>query len=55
MKAADLTDITIQEPKAQIVIELGNGQFVSTANYYVDTNKSGGPIIVIQAKRKSFY
>lgn len=52
MKLEELTDISIELPKAQIVIELANGQRVSTSEYYHDDNKRNEPIIVIKAGRK---
>ena len=52
MKAEQLTDVTIQEPKSEIVIELPNGQRVATQRYFQDRDKRGGKIIVLKAGRK---
>jgi hypothetical protein len=52
MKAEQLTDTTIQEPKSEIVIELPNGQRVATQGYFHDRDKRGGEIIVLKAGRK---
>ena len=52
MKAEQLTDVTIQEPKSEIVIELSNGQRVATHGYFHDRDKRGGEIIVLKAGRK---
>lgn len=52
MKAGELTDTTIAQPKSQIVIELPNGQRIATNDYWHGRNGKGEPIIVIKAGRK---
>ena len=52
MKAEQLTDTTIQEPKSEIVVELPNGQRVATQGYFHDCNQHGEEIIVLKAGRK---
>lgn len=52
MKLGELTDVSLELPKAQIVIELPNGQRMATGEYYHDSNKRNEPIIVIKAGKK---
>lgn len=52
MKLERLTDISIEEPKTQVVIQLPNGQLVSTLDYKFDLSKKGDPIIIIKTGRK---
>jgi len=52
MKSEKIIDALIQEPKSEIVIELSNGQRISSNKYIHSTNKWGDPIIVITAGRK---
>tara|TARA_R110000822_G_scaffold304928_1_gene430344 strand:+ start:461 stop:628 length:168 start_codon:yes stop_codon:yes gene_type:complete len=55
MKAGELTDVTITESGASIVVELPNGNKISTTGFYYDTNGRGEPIIVIKCKSKARY
>jgi hypothetical protein len=52
MKAETLTDVTIEIPKANIVVELPNGQRTSASGFWVQEDKNGKPIIVIKSGRK---
>ena len=52
MKIGELTDTSIEEPKSPVVIELSNGQRISTNDYYHCSDKAGNPVIVIKAGRK---
>jgi hypothetical protein len=49
MKAEALTDSTIQMPKAQIVIELSNGEMVTATGFVIGDGKGGEPTIVLKA------
>lgn len=51
MKAEALTDSTIELPKANIVVELPNGQRSSATGFWVRQDKNGKPIIVIKSGR----
>lgn len=51
MKAEALTDASIEIPKANIVVELPNGQRTSATGYWVQEDKNGKPIIVIKSGR----
>jgi hypothetical protein len=52
MKAGELTDETIQNPNARIVVEMPNGQRVATIDYYHTIDPKGNGMIVITAGRK---
>jgi hypothetical protein len=51
MKAEQLTDTTIQEPKSEIVIELPNGQRLSCQGYYHASNTRNEKITVLKTGR----
>lgn len=52
MKAEQLTDVTIELPKANIVIELPNGQRTSCTGFWVQKDKNSKPILVVKSGRK---
>ena len=52
MKAEALTDSTIELPKAQIFIELANGQMAVATGFIIREDASGEPTIIIKAARK---
>lgn len=49
---SSLVDDLLSMPKAQIVIQLPNGQRIATNDYHHDINGAGQTVIVIQAGRK---
>jgi len=52
MKAGDLTDITIEESRVPVVVEMPDGKQVTTTGYYCGSNKRGEPVLVICAGKK---
>lgn len=52
MKAEELVETVLNEQKSEIVVELQNGQRISTQAYFHDTDKRGAQIIVLKAWRK---
>ena len=52
MKAEALTDVSIEIPKANIVIELPNGQRTSATGFWVQEDKNWNKVIVIKSGRK---
>ena len=52
MKVEALTDISMELPKANIVIELPNGQRTTATGYWVREDKNGRDIVVIKSGRK---
>jgi hypothetical protein len=51
MKAGELTDSTIEMPKANIVIELPNGQSTAVTGFWVRQDRNGKDVIIIKSGR----
>lgn len=52
MKAKELTDVTLDIPNANIVIELPNGQRTSCTGFWVQEDKNSRPILVVKSGKK---
>lgn len=52
MKAEAITDLTIELPKAQISIELPNGQVVAATGFIIREDMAGKPTIIIKSPQK---
>ena len=52
MKADDLIEALLYEPKSTLTVELHNGQRIPLADYQHELNMKGEPIIVLLAKTK---
>ena len=55
MKANALTDTTTELPKAQVLIELSNGQMLPTTGFIIRKDKHGEPTIIIKASKNCRY
>ncbi len=52
MKAEDLTDDTIQHPKARVVVELPNGQQVTVISCFIEWATNNDIILLLKTGRK---
>jgi len=52
MKIGELTDISICESDSQLVIELPNGQRISTNGYSFGESGNGDGVVILKAGRK---
>jgi len=52
VKLQELIEICLEEPKSQLVVELPNGNRLTTQEYRIDLNGRGEPIIIILTGKK---
>ena len=52
MKANDIIDVAIEYSGRAIIIEMPNGDQVTTTGYAHGSNKKGEPVLIIRAGKK---
>ena len=52
MKAGEIIDAVIEERGSPIVVEMPNGQQITTIGYEHGTDKRGNPVLIIKAGKK---
>jgi hypothetical protein len=49
MKAGEIVDAAITESNSPLIIEMPNGQQITTSGYSYGTDKRGDPVLIIKA------
>jgi hypothetical protein len=53
MKISELTDVSIEEPNVQLLVDMPNGTRVAVLDYYYDIAESGRSIIVLRTGKET--